>query len=112
MVRKRLGIQINLVVVGVLGALLLATMLVLIGGVRRLTIATGQQRAEQEVEVVQRQFDKAQREAVGAAKLLAAVPDLVDAVGDQDLARIRTAALVNGARYGFSRVSIADGTGR
>lgn len=112
MVRKRLGVQINLVVVGVLGALLLGTLLVLIGGVRRLTIATGQQRVEQEVEVVQRQFDKAQREAVGAAKLLAAVPDLVDALADHDLARMRTGVLVNSARYGFSRASLVDATGR
>ncbi|MFL5801391.1 MAG: HAMP domain-containing protein [Roseiflexaceae bacterium] len=109
--RKRLGLRINLVVVGVLGALLLATLLVLNSGVRSLTVATGRQRVEQEVETFRRQITKARHEAVVSAQLLAAVPTLVDSVGKRDLTSMRTAALVNGARYGFKRVRVVDQMG-
>jgi anti-anti-sigma regulatory factor/HAMP domain-containing protein len=112
MLRKRLGTRINLVVVGVLSALLLATLLVLNSGVRSLTAATGRQRVEQEVQIVRRQIDKARREAIVSAQLLASVPLLVDSVGNRDLAALRTAALVSGTNYGFQRVRVADLTGR
>lgn len=109
--RKRLGTRINLVVMGVLGALLLATLLVLNSGVRSLTVATGRQRVEQEAETFRRQLTRARREAVVSAQLLAAVPALVDAISKRDLAAMRTAALVNGAHYGFKRIRVVDPAG-
>jgi anti-anti-sigma factor len=112
LMHKRLGLQINVVVVGVLSILLLATLLTLNNGVRSLTVATGRQRVEQEVDVVQQQLDKAWREALASAHLLAAAPGLVDTVGAHDLTRLRTAALISSARYGFSRVSIVDEAGQ
>jgi len=112
MLRKRLGMQIDLVVVGVLGALVLATLLVLNGGVRSLTVATGRQQVEQEVEILQQQITKARQEAVISAQLLAAVPALVDSMGTQDLPAMHTAALVSGEHYGFKRVRVVDQAGR
>jgi anti-anti-sigma regulatory factor/HAMP domain-containing protein len=106
-----LGVKVNLVVVGVLGALLVAIVVLLNSSVDRLTAATGRQRVEQEVEVFQRQFDKAQREALSAAKLLATSPALVEALTSADPNRIRTAALVSGNRLGFKSVGLANKDG-
>src|SRR5262245_31005889 len=106
--KLNLGVKVNLVVVGVLGALLVAIVVLLNSSVDSLAVATGRQRVEQEVEVFQRQFDKAQREALSAAKLLATSPALVEAVASADPNRIRTAALVNGNRLGFKSVGLVN----
>jgi anti-anti-sigma regulatory factor/HAMP domain-containing protein len=103
-----LGVKLNLMMVAVLAILLAAIVVLLSSSVHSLIVETGRQRVTQEVEIVQRQFDKAQRELTTTAKLLATTPRLAEAIAEGDAARSRAATLVGAATYGFDDIDVVD----
>ena len=80
----RLGIKLNTLLVFTLGILLMAIFVVTNNSVTSLITRVGQQRAEQEVAVIQSRFEEAARELQTDAKLLATTPGLDAALASED----------------------------
>jgi methyl-accepting chemotaxis protein len=105
-----LNLKVTLVVVVTLGTLLVAIVVLLNRNLRNLTVDVGQQRAEQEVAVIQGRFKEAEGEVLAATKQLAACPGLVEALAVGDSSSVIRIIVVNMAPLGF--VDLVDTSGR
>ncbi len=106
-----LGIKLNAVVVLTFGILLVAILLVTSRSVGNLTIQTGRQRIEQEVEVMRSRFDEAVQEVLVAAKLVAAKPGLIGGVANRDVMAVQTITLTGIAPLDLDDVGVFDADG-
>jgi HAMP domain-containing protein len=106
-----LGLKLNIVVILVLGLLLLAITFLLQESVNSLTRQTSRQRMTQEVEIVRSRFAEAEEEILADVKLLAAIPGLLEAVAEGNVASIKSTILVRGASLNFSDIDLVDADG-
>jgi PAS domain S-box-containing protein len=106
-----LGVKLNVMAVLVLGTLLAAIITVASRNIESLAVQTGRHRVEQEVGLVQSQFDKAEQELLAAAKLVATRPGLVEAVANRDALGTHTAVAVGAAPLDFDDVDVVDADG-
>src|SRR5262245_34503456 len=104
----KLGVKINLLVVVVLGLLLAAMLVLLHNSASKLTRESGQQRVEQEVEVIQSQFERAQQQIVASANRLAASPDLIAAIQKRQALSSRTNVFLSAQSLGFDAVGLVN----
>lgn len=107
---KKLNIstKTNLVIGLLLGLMLLVIMALLNNYVGNLVNQTGQQRVEQESQVLQSQFHKVVQDILSTTKLLATAPGLVEAVVDGDADKARVIAVTNKAALNLDYISIVD----
>jgi signal transduction histidine kinase/CheY-like chemotaxis protein len=110
--QQKLGVKMNLVVVSVLGALLIALVAVLTSNVQALTRETGRARAAQEIEVIEGQLAHLQEDLEINARLLATQPGLAQAVAARNIPQIRQALLTAAAPLEIDDIDIADSAGR
>lgn len=107
-----LGIKLNIVIVLAFGMLLLAIVLVTNRGAQALTAQSGEQRVRQEIEVIQRRIEEAEKAVLRNAKILGSAPDLIDAVAKKDIRIILSTILVHGAPLGLEDIDLVDQEGK
>ena len=109
---RSLGFKLNLIVALVLTTLLVMTLIVLSSNMNKLTLQTGQQRVREEIAVIQNRFEQAEQDILTDAKLLAASPDLVEAVAKENGDQIRTIILLGAGELGVDDIDVLDAAGR
>ena len=92
-----LGLKLNLVVFLVLGVLLAIIVLVLNNSMGSLINRTGQQRVEQEAEIMQSRFKEAERKVLADTKLLAGARGLIEAVANRAASSLGTTIAIGAA---------------
>jgi GAF domain-containing protein/HAMP domain-containing protein len=101
-----LGVKLNVVVVLTLATLLATFVIVVDRNVRTLTVRMGQQRVEQEIEVIQGRFAETEAETLAVAKILASRPSLIEAAENEMESRVRTAMAVGAAPFSLDSIIV------
>jgi putative methionine-R-sulfoxide reductase with GAF domain len=108
---RSLGFKLNVIVALVLTTLLVITLIVLSSNMNNLTLRTGQQRVQEEIAIIQNRFEQAEQQILTDAKLLAASPDLVEAMAKENADQIRTIILLGAGELGVDDIDVLDVNG-
>lgn len=107
----KINTKFTIIIMIVFGLFLATMALVLENTFDNLTRLIGQQRVQEESEVIKSQLDTATQELLLAAKLIATAPSVIDRLQARDYKGIRTHLLIEAAPFALDELDVVDGQG-
>ncbi len=107
----RISFKLNLLALASLITVAVVFIFLIRLGTKNLSIQAGQERAAEEIAIVQSRFEEARQATMTNAKQLAAVPGLIEAVEVEDIDTIRRIALIGAAQFNIDDVDIVNEDG-